>query len=173
MNAVLGLTANNTTEAIYYLATTDVHGQLLDGKKRYAITFKGPIPFAQAIPPCFWSVTMYDDVTKLTVPNPINHYSLSSDNELTKNADGSFTMYLQATSPGKDKEPNWLPAPNGPFYVLWLQLCANAGGRRSPAESECLPDAAGRAGWLIPGPRRSCLTQRRNMGSKSQWSGRP
>jgi len=27
-------------------------------------------------------------------------------------------LYLQTTSPGEDKESNWLPAPNGPFYLL-------------------------------------------------------
>jgi len=37
---------------------------------------------------------------------------------MKKNADGSFTMYLQRTSPGKDKESNWLPSPEGPFYLL-------------------------------------------------------
>jgi hypothetical protein len=27
-------------------------------------------------------------------------------------------MYLQADTPGPDKEANWLPAPKGPFYLL-------------------------------------------------------
>lgn len=114
---MLGLTGNTSTEAIYYLGALDAKGQPLSGKNRYTITYKGPIPYAQAIPPGFWSVTMYDGTTKLTVPNPINRYSLGSDNEMKKNADGSFTMYLQSTDPGGDKVSNWLPAPNGPFYL--------------------------------------------------------
>ena len=118
LNSVLGLTANTTTEAIYYLATVDGNWKPLNGKTAYTVTFKPPMPYAQAIPPGFWSVTMYDSVTKLTIPNPINRYFLGSDNDMKKNADGSFTMYLQATSPGKDKESNWLPAPKGPFYLL-------------------------------------------------------
>jgi hypothetical protein len=118
INSVLGLTANTTTEAIYYLGALGADGKPLNGNTAYTINFKGPIPYAQAIPPGFWSVTMYDGLTKLTVPNPINRYSLGSDNDMKKNADGSFTMYLQATSPGKDKESNWLPAPKGPFYLL-------------------------------------------------------
>jgi hypothetical protein len=28
------------------------------------------------------------------------------------------TLYIQADSPGKDKESNWLPAPKEPFYML-------------------------------------------------------
>jgi hypothetical protein len=27
-------------------------------------------------------------------------------------------LYLQKDSPGKDKESNWLPAPDGPIYVV-------------------------------------------------------
>jgi hypothetical protein len=29
-----------------------------------------------------------------------------------------LTIYLQTNSPGKDKESNWLPAPDGPIYVV-------------------------------------------------------
>jgi hypothetical protein len=118
INAVLGLTGNTTTEAIYYLGGIDSKGEPLTGAHKYAITFKPPIPFAEAIPPGFWSVTMYDGETKLTISNPINRYSLGSDNDMKKNPDGSFTMYLQATPPAKDKESNWLPSPQGPFYLL-------------------------------------------------------
>jgi hypothetical protein len=32
-------------------------------------------------------------------------------------ADGSLTLYAGTTSPGKDKENNWLPAPNGHFSL--------------------------------------------------------
>lgn len=27
-------------------------------------------------------------------------------------------LYIGKDSPGKDLEPNWLPAPDGPFYVV-------------------------------------------------------
>jgi hypothetical protein len=33
-------------------------------------------------------------------------------------AGGSLTLYIQNKSPGADKEPNWLPAPNGPIYLV-------------------------------------------------------
>jgi hypothetical protein len=32
--------------------------------------------------------------------------------------DGGLTLYFQNESPGKEKEPNWLPAPKGPFSVI-------------------------------------------------------
>jgi len=38
--------------------------------------------------------------------------------QLKKNADGSLTIYIQKESPGADKESNWLPAPDGPIYLV-------------------------------------------------------
>jgi hypothetical protein len=37
---------------------------------------------------------------------------------MKKNPDGSLTIYIQKDSPGKQKESNWLPSPNGPIYML-------------------------------------------------------
>jgi hypothetical protein len=49
---------------------------------------------------------MYDLTTKLTVENPIKRYSFGQDDEPKKNVDGSITIYLQATGPGRDYESN-------------------------------------------------------------------
>jgi hypothetical protein len=38
--------------------------------------------------------------------------------DMKKNADGSITLYIQNKSPGKDLESNWLPAPDGPIYMV-------------------------------------------------------
>ena len=58
--------------------------------------------------------------TQLMIENPINRYLLNSPMlpDMKKNADGSLTLYLQKDSPGQDLESNWLPAPDGPFYML-------------------------------------------------------
>ena len=63
---------------------------------------------------------MYDGTTQLMIDNPINRYLLNSPmlSDMTEGADGSLTLYLQHDSPGKELESNWLPAPNGAFYVL-------------------------------------------------------
>ena len=39
--------------------------------------------------------------------------------------DGSITIYIQAESPGKDKESNWLPAPKETFYMLFRMYLPN------------------------------------------------
>jgi hypothetical protein len=65
-------------------------------------------------------LTMYD-ADYFFVPNKINRYTLSSRNKFKTNPDGSVDLYIQNTSPGKDKEANWLPAPAAKF-ILMLRL---------------------------------------------------
>jgi hypothetical protein len=71
-----------------------------------------------ALPPVdeFWSVTVYD-LHGYTVPNPTDRYTLGDRSNLKPNADGSVDIYLQNSSPGADKESNWLPVPAQPFTL--------------------------------------------------------
>jgi len=47
-------------------------------------------------------------------PNALKRYALGTKNKtLQYNPDGGLTIYLGNTSPGRDKESNWLPAPAG------------------------------------------------------------
>ena len=113
-----GIYGNDATEATYPLTKTLPNGEPLDGSKHgYTLTFaKDQYPPVNA----FWSVTMYDGSTQLLVDNPINRYLINSPMmpKLKKNADGSLTLYIQKDSPGKAKESNWLPAPDGPVYLV-------------------------------------------------------
>jgi len=48
----------------------------------------------------------------------LKRYSLGTKNKnLKRNSDGSLTLYAGGKSPGKDKETNWLPAPDGKFSL--------------------------------------------------------
>ena len=47
---------------------------------------------------------------------------------MKKNADGGVTLYIQKDSPGKEKEANWLPAPNDLIYVV-MRLYRYQAGR--------------------------------------------
>ena len=58
------------------------------------------------------------------MPNEIKRQALGDRDELKFGTDGSLEIYLQADSPGKDKDANWIPAPKaGPFGVV-LRLYA-------------------------------------------------
>jgi hypothetical protein len=135
--AMAALYGNDAEEALYPLLATDSDGDELDGgKHRYALTFpKGQLPPAKA----FWSVTMYDEKTQLLIENPIKRYLVNSSMlpDLKTNGDGSLTIYIQMDSPGKDKESNWLPSPDGPFYVVmrlyWPKVEALNGTWQPPA----------------------------------------
>jgi len=113
-----GIYGNDGIEAMYPLTRVDSTGETLDGSKHnYTLTFaKGQFPPVNA----FWSVTMYDGKTQLLIENPINRYLINSPMlpGMKKNADGSVTLYIQNKSPGKPKESNWLPAPDGPIYLV-------------------------------------------------------
>jgi hypothetical protein len=113
-----GIYGNDAAEATYPMTKTLANGDPLDGSKHnYTLTFA-----KDAFPPvnAFWSVTMYDGKTQLLIENPINRYLINSPMlpDMKTNADGSLTLYIQKDSPGKDKESNWLPAPNGPIYLV-------------------------------------------------------
>jgi len=113
-----GIYGNDAVEAMYPMTKTMVDGTPLDGSKhKYTLTFaKDEYPPVNA----FWSVTMYDGKTQLLIKNPINRYLINSPmlSGMKKNKDGSLTLYIQKDSPGKDKESNWLPAPDGPIYMV-------------------------------------------------------
>lgn len=135
--AMAGIYGNTKEEALYPLLSLDSEGKKPDcSTGKYTLTFaKDQLPPANA----FWSVTMYDAKTQLLVENPINRYLINSPMlpSMKKNADGSLTIYIQKDSPGKEKESNWLPAPDGPIYVAmrlyWPKEEALSGMWKPPA----------------------------------------
>jgi hypothetical protein len=105
---------NKPNETQYFYTDDDSAGQSLDGKNGYSVTFA---PGQEPPVDGFWSLTLYDD-KHLFHPNDLKRYSLGTKNKtLKRNADGSLTLYAGAKSPGKDKESNWLPAPDGHFSL--------------------------------------------------------
>ncbi|HEY9113848.1 MAG TPA: DUF1254 domain-containing protein [Bacteroidales bacterium] len=115
--AKIGIYGNDAQEAAYPYTRSDVNGLPLDcSKHNYVMTFKeGELPPVHA----FWSVTMYNSQTQMLINNPINRYLINSPMlpQLKKNIDGSISIYIQHESPGKDKESNWLPAPDGLAFI--------------------------------------------------------
>jgi len=138
-----GIYGNDAVEATYPITRVDAAGETLDGSKRnYTLTFPaGQLPPVNA----FWSVTMYDGKTQLLIENPINRYLINSPMlpSMKRNKDGSLTLYIQKDSPGKDKEANWLPAPNDTIYLVMRLYWP-----KTEAPSIL---AAGKGSWSPPG----------------------
>jgi len=113
--SLAGIVANDPVEAVYLNTNTDGDGHLLSGTNCYTMRFAtGGLPDVGA----FWSLTMYDATHNL-VANTLKRYKLGTypTNALTADVDG-ITLYLQSTSPGADKESNWLPTPTGSFNLI-------------------------------------------------------
>lgn len=113
-----GLFGNQPVDAVYpgtvgeFGPTSDTHTLHFD---------KDGMPPGQA----FWSVTLYD-ADGFGVPNALDRATLSSWMDFTYNDDGSLDLYIGPTSPGKDKEANWLPAPSDKQYNLMIRMYAPA-----------------------------------------------
>jgi len=114
--AQVALGGGSREEVLAPVLEKDAYGQLLDGRNSYTLRFP-----PRGLPPvrAFWSMTMYRLPDQQLVPNPIKRYLINSSTlrSLKRDADGGVTIYIQPESPGKSKESNWLPAPQGPFMV--------------------------------------------------------
>ena len=113
-----GLYGNSAAEATYPTYLTDAEGEPLNASQHsYTLTFaKGELPPVKA----FWSLTLYDGRTQLFIHNPLDRYLLNSSmlDQFQWQDDGSLTLYIGKSSPGGALETNWLPAPDGPFYMV-------------------------------------------------------
>ena len=99
--AANGIFGNDAAEALYPLTRVDGEGAAARRiEANYTLTFPaGQLPPVNA----FWSVTMYDGKTQLLVANPIDRYLVNSPMlpELTKDADGGVTLYIQKDRPSR------------------------------------------------------------------------
>jgi hypothetical protein len=136
---------NRPEETKYIYTDNDNQGKQLAGQNTYSVTFaKGQVPPVHG----FWSLTLYDEF-HFFHPNALKRYSLGTKNkDLKYGADGSLTLYTGAKSPGKDKESNWLPAPEGTFSLYirayWADRAILA-GQWQPPEVRLTEGVGGRA----------------------------
>ena len=105
---------NLPEDAVYPSLSIDSQGKPLDGHQKYVLHFdKGKLPPVDA----FWSVTAYD-TDGYFISNALKRQAIGDRDALKVNADGSLDLYIQADSPGSEKESNWLPVANAPFTLL-------------------------------------------------------
>lgn len=95
------------------MLATDADGDPLFGEQDYVIHFA-----ADELPPAaaFWSITMYD-AEGYQVANELDRFAIGDRDALSFNADGSLDIFISHTNPGHEREPNWLPAPQGRLGV--------------------------------------------------------
>jgi hypothetical protein len=118
--SVVGLGANQPEDAIYPFSLLDNEHKPLDGAKKYLLHFtKSELPPVAA----FWSITLYDD-KGFQVANPLNRFAIGDRDALRYSADGSLDLYIQNSSPGPDKETNWLPSPAAGGENITMRLYA-------------------------------------------------
>lgn len=127
-------------EAMYVMAEVDADGAVLDGRKNYQLHF-APQSLPQA--GAFWSLTMYRKSDHMLVENPIQRYSIGDRTPgLQWDTDGGLTI-LMASRPPVDPQANWLPAPEGVFYLalrVYLPGPAHLERRFSYPPIRCLID---------------------------------
>jgi hypothetical protein len=117
-SAMAGWGGNDRKEAFYPIARVDAEGKPLSSDHRYRLTLTSPPP-AKA----FWSVTMYDTSYDGTAgylaENPIGRYVINDTSQgLVLGEDGALSIAIQHEKPESTADiANWLPAPDGPFYV--------------------------------------------------------
>jgi len=109
---------NAPNETKYFYQDLDVAGARLNGANRYTVTFaKGQTPPVDG----FWSLTLYNE-QHFFAPNDIKRFSLGTKNKgLQLGADGSLTLYVQADPPPEAQRSNWLPAPAGADFSLYMR----------------------------------------------------
>ena len=135
---------NRPNEAKYFYQDLDQTGARLNGANQYTVTFG-----VSDLPPVrgFWSLTLYNE-HHFFAPNDLGRYSVGTKNKaLRYGADGSLTIYVQADSPGPDKEANWLPAPKGADFSLYVRAYwpgpAIARGKWTPPPVAKVPRSKG------------------------------
>ena len=109
---------NAPNETRYFYQDLDASGERLNGAKSYTVTFaKGQTPPVNG----FWSLTLYNQ-HHFFEPNEIKRYSTGTKNKALKyNPDGSLTIYVQADPPPGAQRGNWLPAPKGGDFSLYIR----------------------------------------------------
>jgi hypothetical protein len=109
---------NSPNETKYFYQDLDAAGRRLNGASHYTVTFpKGQLPPVIG----FWSLTLYNQ-HHFFAPNELKRYSLGTKSKSMKpNPDGSLTIYVQADPPAGERRDNWLPAPKGEDFSLYVR----------------------------------------------------
>lgn len=100
-------------ELMVPFARIDELGEALSGARRYKLRFEA----GEQPPSRYWRVSLYD-LDGFYIDNPIRRYSIGNMGEkLQVDSDGSVTLRIQHDRPASGEDANWLPAPEGGFFL--------------------------------------------------------
>jgi hypothetical protein len=124
--AMGGLAALPRVEAVYVAARTDGDGRPLTGDKSWRLRIPAGLPVG-----AFWSITMYEpspDGRLFFVPNALDRFAVGDrSRHLRPERDGSIELFIQNGKPSGERVVNWLPAPKGPFVLMFRAYLPGAG----------------------------------------------
>lgn len=100
----------------YIGAYSDADNEWFDGGKNYTLHVPANVPVEQ-----FWSVTVYDSLTRSQIVSDTMKPSVGSHVEMDKNADGSVDIYFGPEAP-KSKEKNWIQTNPGKAWFVFFRL---------------------------------------------------
>ena len=123
--AIDDLYGDSVEELASWISYADADGERLNAKRqRYALRFH-----PEQLPPthALWSITLYelpsqqlyaDPSTSLGPGTPRRHAITSMMlPQLHRDVDGGLTIDIQHDPPVREREANWLPAPEGPLAI--------------------------------------------------------
>ena len=99
----------------YMSAAKDKTGAWLDGGKDYRLRVPANVPVKE-----FWSVTVYDNMTRSMVQTDAKKAALSSYDKLTTNPDGSIDLYFGPQAPHVG-ETNWIKTSPGKGWFTYFR----------------------------------------------------
>lgn len=90
--------------SVYWLGLRDADGAYLDGSKNYTLSVPLPVPAH-----LFWSITVYDALTRSQIDTPQGHAALRSLFELTDlSGDGAVDLHFGPAPPPDGSAGHWI-----------------------------------------------------------------
>ncbi|EFS01810.1 hypothetical protein NT04LS_3312, partial [Listeria seeligeri FSL S4-171] len=100
----------------YLGAYQDEKGQWLDGGKNYRLRVPANQPAVN-----FWSITVYDSITRCLIQNAQQNADISSRKNIQLNEDGSVDIYFGPNAPA-GHESNWVQTNREAYWFTYLRL---------------------------------------------------
>ncbi|MGD0442675.1 MAG: DUF1254 domain-containing protein [Edaphobacter sp.] len=102
--------------SLYWLGVRDSSGAYLDGGKSYKLTVPLPVPDK-----LFWSVTLYDTVTRSMIQTDQDKSALRSLFELKDKTGSSVDLYFGPTAP-PSHENEWIKTTPGKGWFAYFRI---------------------------------------------------